>query len=304
MDNPILRAAYLGPEGTFSHFAARTVLGHTRADLRPCPDLPAVFEAVEQGQCDIGVVPLENSLRGTVGQSFDLFLKHQVTIIGELYEAINHCLLGGTAQAVEEIRTVFSHPQPLAQCGQWLRANLPGVSMQAVDSTAAAARKALEAPGLAAIGHKRLAELYGLSVLRHGIEDEADNWTRFVIIAREPDETLIKAALPPACADAPRERTSLLFTVPDRPGSLAAVLNALAEADVNMRKLESRPLRHPDRKNWKSAFFVDVECDMTAPAQAAALGTLCARTTMLRVLGSYPRGPYLAEADDAPAASL
>ncbi len=291
-----LKAAYLGPEGTFSHFAARSFLDHAGAELVPCPDFPAVFEAVERGQCQAGLVPLENSLRGTVVQSFDLFLKHPVSIAGELFEAVSHCLLGGGAEAFEAVRRVYSHPQALAQCGDWLRANLPGASLLAVDSTAAAARKALEEAHAAAVGHASLADMYGLAVLARNIEDEPDNWTRFVMIVKEPDPELAAVLLPPDCRTAPRERTSLLFTLPDKPGSLAAVLNCLAAEGVNLRKLESRPLRGPAGENWKYAFFVDVECDLTAPERAPALGRLCACTTMLRVLGSYPKGPQLTQA--------
>ena len=288
-----LKTAYLGPEGTFSHFAACAFLEHVETELISCPDLPAIFEAVDKGLCQVGLVPLENSLRGTVVQSFDLFLRHPVAIAGELFEPISHCLLGGTAGTMDEVRAIYSHPQPLAQCSDWLRATLPAASLLAVESTAAAACKALEAPGAAAVGHIGLADIYGLTVLARAIEDEPDNLTRFVAIIKEADPELAAAVLPPDCRQAPRERTSLLFTLSDKPGALAAVLNCLAEASINMRKLESRPLRGKAGENWKYTFFVDVECDMTAPAYAPALGRLCACVTMLRVLGSYPQGPHL-----------
>ena len=135
--------AYLGPEGTFSYFAGVEYLGHS-AIFHPCNDLAQVFEEVAGGQCELGVVPLENSLQGTVGVSFDLFLSHDVHIQAELFSRISHCLLSNAA-SLAEVRTVYSHPQPLAQCGGWLRAHLPNAALVPVESTAAAARRARRA---------------------------------------------------------------------------------------------------------------------------------------------------------------
>ena len=172
--------AYLGPEGTFSYFAGVEYLGHA-AQFHPCNDLAEVFEEVASGQCELGVVPLENSLQGTVGVSFDLFLKHEVYIQAELFSRISHCLLSN-APSLAAVRTVYSHPQPLAQCGVWLRAHLPGAALVPVESTAAAAQRAAAQPDAAAIGHGKLADLLGLGVLARRIENEPGNWTRFVII--------------------------------------------------------------------------------------------------------------------------
>ncbi|MBO6170901.1 MAG: chorismate mutase, partial [Desulfovibrio sp.] len=131
--------AYLGPEGTFSYFAGVEYLGHA-AHFRPCSDIARVFEEVAGGQCELGVVPLEKSLQGTVGVSFDLFLRHDVYIQAELFSRISHCLLSN-APSLAHVRTVYSHPQPLAQCGGWLRTHLPGAALIPVESTAAAARR-------------------------------------------------------------------------------------------------------------------------------------------------------------------
>lgn len=162
--------AYLGPEGTFSYFAGVEYLGHA-AQFHPCNDLAEVFEEVASGQCELGVVPLENSLQGTVGVSFDLFLKHEVYIQAELFSRISHCLLSN-APSLAAVRTVYSHPQPLAQCGVWLRAHLPGAALVPVESTAAAAQRAAAQPDAAAIGHGKLADLLGLGVLARRIENE------------------------------------------------------------------------------------------------------------------------------------
>ena len=172
--------AYLGPEGTFSYFAGVEYLGHA-ASFHPCNDLPQVFADVHSGRCELGVVPLENSLQGTVGVSFDLFLKYDVHIQAELFSPISHCLLSHAA-SLAEITTVYSHPQPLAQCGGWLRSHLPQAGLIPVESTAAAARMAAANPQSAAIGNGKLADMTGLSILARRIEDEPGNWTRFVII--------------------------------------------------------------------------------------------------------------------------
>ena len=151
--------AYLGPEGTFSYFAGVEYLGRA-ARFHPCNDLAQVFEEVSDGTCELGVVPLENSLQGTVGVSFDLFLRHEVYIQAELFSRISHCLLSN-ATSLAEITTVYSHPQPLAQCAGWLRAHLPTAGLVPVESTAAAARRAVD-PGTAAIGNGKLAAMTGL----------------------------------------------------------------------------------------------------------------------------------------------
>ncbi|HBW17153.1 MAG TPA: prephenate dehydratase [Desulfovibrio sp.] len=269
------RVAYLGPEGTFSYFAGMEFLGRAM-DYRPQPGLPDVFRAVHDRQCELGIVPLENSLQGTVGQSLDLFLQHEVFIQAELFCRISHCLLG-TAAALADIDTVYSHPQPLAQCGGWLRAHLPKARIIPTESTAAAARRAAGEAGAAAIGHRSLADLLGLNVLERGIEDQPDNWTRFVVIA-------------PAPADQQgREKTSMLFSLPDKAGALAGVLELLAREGINMKKLESRPLRG---EKWQYVFFVDVECDLGTERYARLVEELRTLCHTLRILGSYPVGPH------------
>lgn len=283
--------AYLGPEGTFSYFAGVEYLGHA-AHFHPCNDLTEVFEEVASGQCELGVAPLENSLQGTVGVSFDLFLKHEVYIQAELFSRISHCLLSN-APSLAAVRTVYSHPQPLAQCGVWLRAHLPGAALVPVESTAAAAQRAASSPDAAAIGHGKLADLLGLGVLARRIENEPGNWTRFVIIG--PSSARHGGRLSgPQPGHTGADKTSLLFTTPDKAGALSGVLELLASHGVNMRKLESRPLRG---QCWKYVFFVDVECDLEDPRYAALLTQLHEACTSFRILGSYPTGPQLDRLD-------
>ena len=250
---------------------------------------------MSDGTCELGVVPLENSLQGTVGVSFDLFLRHEVYIQAELFSRISHCLLSN-ATSLAEITTVYSHPQPLAQCAGWLRAHLPTAGLVPVESTAAAARRAVD-PGTAAIGNGKLAAMTGLGILARRIEDEPGNWTRFVIIGPRPARAQLGGAVnTPVPGHTGADKTSLLFTLPDKAGSLCTVLNLLASHHINMRKLESRPLRG---QCWKYAFFADVECDLEAPQYADALQKLAEACTSFRILGCYPTGPQLDRTDAA-----
>lgn len=270
------RVAYLGPEGTFSYFAGVEFLGHN-ADFIAKPGLEDVFRAVNDGDVELGIIPLENSLQGTVGQSLDLFLAYPANIQSELFCKISHSVLG-RAESLADVEIVYSHPQPLAQCSRWISLNMPEARIIPTESTARAASRAAREPGAVAIGHKGLAQLFSLDILATGIEDLADNWTRFVVIGagRGTGEG--------------NDRTSLLFTLPDKPGSLVTVLDTLAARGVNMKKLESRPMRG---EKWKYVFFVDVECDLQTQDYADVLKTLKEQCHTLRLLGSYPAGPYL-----------
>ncbi len=283
-----LRVAYLGPEGTFSYFAGIEYLGHS-ASFRACANLHQVFEEVNATTCDLGVVPLENSLQGTVGVSFDLFLTYPVGIQAELFSRISHCLLS-REESFSAIRTVFSHPQPLAQCSAWLRSHLPSASLVPLESTAAAARKVLEVPGSASIGNGNLAEMTGLNILARRIEDAPGNWTRFVIIARQGEQNRL-GSLPLHHRTATGSiKTSILFILPDKPGALSSVLNLFADNGINMRKLESRPMLG---QCWKYVFFADLETDLTRPEHKKILLDLSAICTSVRVLGAYLTGPQL-----------
>ncbi|WP_243312440.1 prephenate dehydratase [Fundidesulfovibrio agrisoli] len=270
------KVAYLGPEGTFSYFAASSYLGAS-ADFQPCSGIDEVFEAVSLRDAELGVIPLENSLQGTVGQSLDMFLRHDVYIQAEMYCKISHSLLSKGTD-LSRIEEVYSHPQPLAQCGAWLKAHLPLARVIPTESTAAAARRVVYNPKAAAIGHVKLSEMLGLNVLATRIEDLPDNWTRFLVIG--PSETKTGS----------RDKTSILFTLPDKPGALSAVLSRLAGEGINMTKLESRPLRG---EKWKYVFFADLQCDLGADQFQAVVSDLRHELHSLRILGSYPTGPHL-----------
>lgn len=275
--------AYLGPEGTFSYFAAMDFLGESMTFV-PCRDFNEIFRGVSLGRFDAGVIPLENSIHGTITQSFDLFSQYEVNIQAEFFSRISNSLLSREKE-LEKINTVYSHAQPLGQCASWLRAHLPGARLVSVESTAAAAWKASREDGAAAIGHRSMAEKLNMSSLADDIQDDTANWTRFV---------LVRAGEIPAGsrheAESEKFKSSLLFTVKNRAGTLSDVLNVFSAHKVNMTKLESRPLKG---KCWDYVFFADVECDLAAAARADLISDLAACCTSLRVLGCYPEGPRL-----------
>jgi len=271
------RVVYLGPEGTFSYFAGLEYMGRS-AELAPKANFEDIFRAVADGEAELGVIPLENSLQGTVGQVVDLFMLFPVYVQAELFCRITHCLMG-KAKTQAEVKEVHSHPQPLDQCSDWLKNNLPGRTLVPSSSTAAAAEiAAARGPEVATIGHISLAERYGLNILAAHIEDLPDNWTRFLVIGPRVSE------------GGTRDKTSLLFTVPDKPGALAGVLETFAGRAINITKLESRPLRG---EKWKYVFFTDLECDLSRMEYDSFLADLREQCHTLRILGSYPSGPHL-----------
>ncbi|HCO12280.1 MAG TPA: prephenate dehydratase [Desulfonauticus sp.] len=267
---------FLGPEGTFSHLAGMEYLGQS-ADFRPQKNIEAVFKGVVFKEADLGIIPLENSLQGSVGQSLDYFMRYEVYIQAEIYFRISHFLLS-KSQSLKQIKRVYSHPQALEQCDGWLNSHLPLAEIIPERSTAQAAKRVTQEEESAAIGHKKLAELLHLNILASHIEDLSDNWTRFLIIANQPAE--IKG----------KEKTSIVFTLPDKPGSLSTVLEIFARAKINLKKLESRPLRG---EKWQYVFFADVECDLTREEYKELLTSLKNNCHLLKVLGSYPKGEYL-----------
>ncbi len=279
------QVAYLGPEGTFSYFAGLEYLGKS-VDMCPFSNFHDLFRAVYDGRCELGVVPLENSLEGTVGQCFDLFYNFSVSIQAELLLHIRHSLLSH-AKSLNDITHVFSHPQALAQCDVWLRAHVPWAELVPAESTAAAARRALEKESYAAIGNATLAELHSFAVLASSIESSVDNWTRFVIIARQDASSLQGPAVRSAHVVPVAKKTSLLFTLIDKPGSLSSVLSAFAEHGVNMRKLESRPLRLSSGECWRYVFFADLECDLLEERHGALVQKIQGLCNSFRILGSY-----------------
>lgn len=244
------KVAFLGPLGTFSHFAAEEVLGHG-IEFLPCDDFNTIFASVMDGQANLGLVPLENSQQGSVGQCLDLFHRYDVNIVAEHYSAICQCLLS-TETDISCIQTVYSHPQALMQCHVWIKSHMPHAKCIEVSSTAQAAKQALETKGTAALGNENLAQQGTLHLLAKDIAHEKGNSTRFVVISKETHNDNTVYINP---------KTSLSFTLPDTLGALANILRLFEEAKINLSKLESRPLRTRDAK-WHYRFFTDANGDL------------------------------------------
>jgi chorismate mutase/prephenate dehydratase len=266
-----LRIAYLGPAGTFSHAAVLRQFG-SFVDAVPHATIDEVFRALEGGQTQYAVVPVENSTEGAVGRTLDLMCTTDISVCGEVKLRVQQNLLSN-CNALGEITKVYSHAQSLAQCVQWLARHLPGVPRVAVSSNAEAARLAASEPGTAAIAGEIAASIYGLAVLAPHIEDEPNNTTRFWVLGRQ------------AVAASGSDQTSLVMSAPNRPGAVHALLEPFARHGVSMTRFESRPAR---TGLWEYLFFVDLAGHRDDPPVAAALGELAQKAPFLKLLGSYP----------------
>jgi len=267
-----LKVAYLGPEGTFTQQAVHRHFGHSVHTLS-LAGIDDVFEQVQAGDADFGVVPVENSSQGIVSHTLDMFLLSDLKICGEIELRVHQNLLT-LAKTVEQIERVYSHEQSLSQCKAWLRAHLPGVELISVGSNSEAARRVRNAPEAAAIAGRSAAEVYGLPVLFSDIEDHQDNTTRFLVIGRQ------------IFAPSGYDKTTLLLSGHEGPGLLHGLLKPFQAHDVNMTRIESRPSR---LGKWAYVFFVDVEGHAEDANVAAALQDLEKVSKLSRVLGSYPR---------------
>ena len=266
-----LRVAYLGPAGTFSHAAVHKHFG-TFVDAVALPTFDDVFRAVESGQADYGVVPIENSTEGAVGRTMDLMVDTELSVCGEVKLRVNQNLLSN-AGGLPEITRVYSHGQSLAQCVKWLAQHLPAVPRIAVASNAEAARLAAAEAGAAAIAGENAGAIYGLATLAPHIEDEPNNTTRFWVLGRQ----LVGAS--------GRDETSIVMSCPNKPGAVHQLLAPFATHGVSMSRFESRPAR---TGRWEYLFFVDLVGHRDDPAVKAALGELASIAPFLKLLGSYP----------------
>ncbi|MBI2155528.1 MAG: prephenate dehydratase [Candidatus Rokubacteria bacterium] len=266
-----LTVAYLGPQATFTHQAARERFGAS-VDYRAARSIGEVFDDVERGRADFGVVPVENSTEGAVNVTLDRLTISDVVIAGELRLEIAQQLLSRAAD-LGEIKRVLSHPQGLAQCRGWLAEHLPEVPTEEVLSTAAAAELAAADPMIAAIASELAGQLYAVPALRARIEDNPHNATRFLVIGRRP------------VGPTGRDKTTILFAMRNEPGSLHRILEPIAGAGLNLTKIESRPAKQGP---WEYVIFVDLEGHRETPAVAAVLDEIGRRTLYLKILGSYP----------------
>ncbi|MBL1275491.1 MAG: prephenate dehydratase [Ectothiorhodospiraceae bacterium] len=267
-----MQVAFLGPAGTFTQAAALKHFGHSVKTV-PMAAIDEVFREVESGAAHYGVVPVENSTEGVVNHTLDMFMQSSLTICGEVDLSVHHNLLAQHAD-VKTIKKIYSHQQSLAQCREWLDANLPGVERVAVSSNADAAQRAAAEENSAAIAGEVAAELYDLQIVKANIEDNPDNTTRFLIISQQ--------ATPPSGDD----KTSLLIAAQNKPGALFQLLAPFANNDISMNRIESRPSR---MTNWEYVFFIDINGHCQDEKIAHCLAALKSEVTMLKVLGSYPR---------------
>ena len=266
-----ITVAYLGPAGTFSEAAAHRRFGSAIIGL-PCESFDQVFRAVGSGSANYGVVPVENSSEGAIGHTLDLLLETPLKVCGEVNLAVHQCLLSKAEMAA--ISTVYSHPQSLAQCHDWLTANLPQALRSPVSSNAEAARLAAEHDtDSAAIAGRNAAERFGVPVLAENIEDDPRNTTRFLVIGNQE------------VAPSGRDKTSLVLSAPNRPGAMHDLLAPLAKHGVSMTKLESRPARSG---LWEYVFYMDIEGHQADTGVAAALAELRQAAAFMKLLGSYP----------------
>ena len=268
-----LKVTFLGPEGTFSQQAVLKHFGHSVRAL-PLASIGEVFEEVQAGHADFGVVPIENSTEGTVNNTLDMFLSSPLKICGEVELRIHQHVMG-RMHGLEKIVRVCSHQQSLAQCRQWLDEYLPNAERVPVSSNAEAARRARDEDGTAAIAGQAAAEVYGLNVIVPEIEDAPDNTTRFLVIGRK----LFSAS--------GNDKTTLLVSAGDTqsPGALHRLLGPLAQHGISMTRIESRPSR---RRKWDYVFFIDVVGHADQHPLSTALAELKEQTSLFRVLGSYP----------------
>jgi len=263
---------YLGPEATFTHIAAMNHFGHT-VSFVPQTSIRDIFGEVEKGACTYGVVPVENSIEGTVNYTLDLFFESNLKICAEIYHTISHDLLSKTGR-LEDIRVIYSHPHVFPQCRKWIGKHLPDIVLEECSSTARAAQKALENPVSAAIASSEAAQMYGLNVVASRIEDFSRNVTRFLVIGHDDIHRT------------GNDKTSIMFVTAHIPGALYKSLAPIAESGINMVKLESRPTKY---ENWNYFFFVDLEGHIEDPNVKETVDKMKKLCMYIKYLGSYPR---------------
>jgi len=266
-----LKIAFLGPEGTFTQEAAFKHFGHSVA-TQSLSAIDEVFRDVEAGNAQFGVVPIENSTEGVVNHTLDMFLQSDLRICGEVSLRVHHHLLS-RSDNISKVRKVVSHQQSLAQCREWLDANLPGIDRETASSNAEASRLASKDPSVAAIAGESAAKIYGLSKLSANIEDEPDNTTRFLVIGRLQTRP------------SGNDKTSLVVSGKNKPGALYELLDPLAKRGLNMTRIESRPSR---LARWEYVFFLDVLGHADDAKVQEALTALKQEAAFFKLLGSYP----------------
>ncbi|WP_117235930.1 prephenate dehydratase [Vibrio maerlii] len=275
---PLARVAFLGAKGSYSHLASREYFSRKNMELIElnCEHFKEVANTVESGHADYGVLPIENTSSGSINEVYDLLQHTTLSIVGELTLPIEHCLVATSDIRLEDLKILYSHPQPHQQCSEFL-SRLKGVQLESCASTADAMQKVKEMnrSDVAAIGNASSGKLYGLQPLQSNIANQTENHTRFIIVARKPVE--VSTQIP--------AKTTLIMSTSQQAGSLVECLLVLQRYGVNMTKLESRPIMG---NPWEEMFYVDLEAHLNSEAMQHALSELTKLTKHLKVLGSYP----------------
>jgi arogenate/prephenate dehydratase len=279
-----MRIAFQGASGAYSEMAAQRAW--PGVETVSCEHFEDVFASVAEGRTSHGLLPIENSIGGSIHRNYDLLVEHELPIVGEVELAVDHCLLARPGTRLEDVKVVYSHPQALAQCERYLE-NKSGVEIVAVYDTAGGAKMVAEGERVdaAAVASRRAAEVFGLAILEEEIQDYAANITRFVVIAR--------AAAPAEEAT----KTSIVFALQSTPGSLYKALSGFALRDINLTKLESRPMRG---RPWEYLFYVDVDAPRQSLPCARAIVHLSEFAQWVRTLGSYKAWNQLRLDSDSP----
>ncbi|PJC85016.1 bifunctional chorismate mutase/prephenate dehydratase [Vibrio sp. HA2012] len=275
---PLARVAYLGSKGSYSHLASREYFGRKNMELVElnCDNFKEVTKTVESGHADFAVLPIENTSSGSINEVYDLLQHTTLYIVGELTQHIEHCILANSDIRLEEIKTLYSHPQPHQQCSEFL-SRLQGVTLKSCASTADAMKtvKELNRSDVAAIGNASSGKLYGLQSIQGNIANQTENYTRFIVVARKPVE--VSSQIP--------AKTTLIMSTSQEAGSLVQALLVLQRYGINMTKLENRPIMG---NPWEEMFYVDLEAHLTSDPMQQALAELTKITRHLKVLGCYP----------------
>jgi prephenate dehydratase len=279
------KVAYQGERGAFSEMAAHSLLG---ADIETTPyrTFEEMFEAVSTGSAHAAIAPIENSLAGSVHKNYDLLVAHELTIVGEASLRIVHNLIATAGARLSDVRRIYSHPVALAQCERFLRAN-PQIDVAPAYDTAGSVKMIVErnSKDEAAIAGLAAAEAYGAQVIAEAIEDNAQNFTRFLLLARPETAPTVR----PVTAAA-RRKTSIVFRVANVPGALFRMLAAFSLRDIDLAKIESRPI---EGQPWEYSFYLDLIGDSDEPRVERALAHLAEMAESIRVLGSYPSAGIL-----------
>jgi chorismate mutase/prephenate dehydratase len=268
-----LKIAYMGPLATFTHLAALRYFGSS-ATFVPVESIRGVFDAVEAGKTEYGVVPIENSNEGVISYTLDMFMDYDLKVSAEVMLEISQNLLSKSGDKAK-IKKIYSNPHAAAQCRRWLKSNLPGIPILESTSTAKAAELAYHDEDAAAIASELAAKVYDLHFVEKDIEDSKHNFTRFLVISKE---------FPPKTG---KDKTSIMFSIKDKPGALYDILYPFKKAKINLTKIESRPSR---RKAWEYIFFVDMEGHIEDKKLKKAIDNVKDNCLYLKILGSYPHG--------------